>query len=147
MRTRATPILPAAYVWLMLVFFVILPHGTTMAQGTTDHIPGKVYVIRVSPLAEDTGTLNTMMTYTIEPVLSGGEGMFDHVRSNLYRMQTAADGQWFIGYFHPDRQDKEVLMRDSDLLIWLFHGHDVQILPIETVKSPMYDLLATPARK
>ncbi len=147
MRTGASFIRPARYFWLMLLLSIFAPKGNTTAQGSTEHLPGKVYVIRVSPFASDTATLETVLKYQIEPVLSGGKGMFDHVRSNLYRMQSASHGQWFIGYFHPDRQEKEILMRDSDLLIWLFHGHDVQIMPIETLKSPVHDLLATPARK
>lgn len=126
---------------------ILVPDGTISAQGSTEHIPGKVYVIRVSPLVGESQVLDNVLRYELEPVLSGGEGMFEYVRRNLYRMQTAASGDWFIGYFHPDRQDKEVLMRDSDLLTWLFHGHHVQIMPIETLKSPMHDLLATPAKK
>lgn len=116
-------------------------------QGQDQHIPGKVYVIRLSPMVPDTSVLRELQETYLDPVLRGGEGMFDHVLNNLYRMQVASNGLWFVGYFHPDRQEKEGLLRDSDLLTWLLHGHDVQIMPIELVRSPMRGLLASPARK
>lgn len=111
------------------------------AQGSTDHIPGKVYVIRITPFQEDSTLLEDYMLEKVHPVLS--QAMFSHIKENLYSMRAAADGRWFVGYFHADRQEKDVLMRDSDLLTWLLHGHDVQIMPIESVRSPIEVPLTT----
>ncbi|MBL7952725.1 MAG: hypothetical protein JNM62_13520 [Flavobacteriales bacterium] len=128
---------------LPLMLF-LAPAFPSMGQGTTDHIPGKVYVIRVGPLVQEKLHLDQVMKDKVEPTLSNAQGMFGHMQGHFYGMQTAASGQWFIGYFHPERQEKMELMRDCDLLIWLFHGHDVQIIPLEATRSPMSDLLVTP---
>jgi len=108
---------------------------TSLGQGSTDHIPGKVYVIRLTPFDEDSIAMEGFLHDTVDPVLH--QPMFTHIRENLYRMRAAADGRWFIGYFHADRQERDVLLRDNELLTWLLHGHDVQIMPIESVRSPI----------
>ncbi len=105
------------------------------AQGSTDHLPGKMYVIRVTSLITDSVAMEGVLKDRIDPVLA--KPMFGYIHEHLHRMRAAADGRWFVGYFHPDRQDRDALMRDNDLLIWLFHGHDVQIMPIELVRSPI----------
>lgn len=105
------------------------------AQGSTHHIPGKVYVIRLTPMETDSMDMERYFKREVAPALE--KDMFDHVRANLHRMQEATDGRWFVGYFDPNRQDRDVLMRDNDLLVWLMHGQEVQIMPIETVRSPL----------
>jgi len=99
----------------------------------------------MSPLLADSATLEQTLVENVIPALD--KPMFAHIRENLHRMRTASDGKWFVGYFHHDRQDRDVLMRDNDLLTWLFHGHDVQIMPIELVRSPVeVPLLAIPGK-
>jgi len=115
------------------------------AQGSADHLPGKIYVIRMTTMVADSATLEKLLVEHVIPAL--GKPMFAHIRENLHRMRTASDGKWFVGYFHHDRQDREVLMRDNDLLTWLFHGHDVQIMPIELVLSPIAVPMVAPADK
>ena len=129
----------------VLVSTLLFNGSEAMAQGSTEYLPGKVYVIRMSPLAKDSVTNELTLSNSIKPALE--EPMFNHFGDHLYRMRTAADGRWFVGYFNPDRQEQDVLMRDTDLLIWLFHGHDIQVMPIEMVRSPVsVPLLATPSR-
>ncbi|MCB0767525.1 MAG: hypothetical protein KDB95_10010 [Flavobacteriales bacterium] len=108
---------------------------SVLAQGSTDHLPGKVYVIRITPMETDSLLMEEYVRTKVDPVLI--QPMFVHIKQNLYRMRSASDGRWFVGYFHADRQEREVLLRDSDLLTWLLHGHEVQILPIEAVRSPI----------
>ncbi len=121
---------------------ILFSHIAT-AQGSTDHLPGKIYVIRMSPFMADSAALEQALVDKVLPVLE--KPMFAHIRANLHRMRSASEGKWFVGYFHPDRQDRDVLLRDNDLLTWLLHGHDVQIMPIELVRSPIeVPLIASP---
>lgn len=120
---------------LGLLYALLHASGAAHAQGSTDHLPGKMYVTRITPLLTDSLAMEGVLKDRIDPVLE--EPMFGYIHEHLHRMRSATDGRWFVGYFHPDRQDREVLMRDNDLLIWLFHGHDVQIMPIELVRSPI----------
>lgn len=118
----------------------------TTAQTGPEYLPGKVYVIRVTPFTNDEDTLAIYMT-DVRAGLTHIGGMIQHISDNLFSMKAAKDDRWFIGYFHADKQAKEDLMRDLDLLVWLFHGHDVQIMPIEKVKSPdSYLTTPPPAR-
>ena len=105
------------------------------AQGSTHHLPGKVYVIRITPLTSDLDSLKQVFLPQLIDRITGTGGMGEFIKKNLYLMNTASDARWFIGYFHADRQTEEELARDFNLLVWLSHGHDVQILPIELVKS------------
>lgn len=125
-----------------LVATLLMP-TKVRAQGSTDHIPGKVYVIRITRMDEDSLRMEEYLHEKVEPVLV--QPMFTHIRDNLYRMRAAVDGRWFIGYFHADRQEKDVLMRDGELLTWLLHGHEVQIMPIESVRSPVEVPSTTPS--
>lgn len=120
--------------------------STLSAQSGPEYLPGKAYVIRVTPFTDDQETLGVYMANVREGLTHIG-GMIQHISDNLYSMKAAEDDRWFIGFFHADRQAKEDLMRDLDLLVWLFHGHNVQIMPIEKVKSPdSYLITPPPAR-
>ncbi len=76
--------------------------------------------------------------------LNSADGMLQHVRNNHYLMRASSDDRYFIGYFHADRQSKEALTEDFNLLMWLFHGHHVLIMPIEDVKSPAEQIQVVP---
>lgn len=117
------------------------------AQGSTDHLPGKTYVVRVSPFFDDHDTLAGEYRSTLEEELRHTQGMMDHIITHLYVAQAAVDGRWFLVYYDRDRQTKEEVMRDSDLLVWGLHGHDVQIMPIELLKSPISSLASATKRK
>lgn len=112
------------------------------SQGSTDHIPGKIYVIRISPLHADTDSMSRSFTEVMHR-LNSVDGMMQHIKNNLYLMRAASDDRYFIGYFHADRQSKDALTEDFNLLTWLFHGHHVLIVPIEDVKSPAQQIPPT----
>lgn len=116
------------------------------SQGDTNYLTGKAYVIRITPFVQEKDSAELILGAAIQTQLNSAGGMITHVRNNLYTMRAATDGRWFIGYFHADRQGREDLMRDFDLLLWLFHGHDVQIMPIESTASPAV-YLASPTNR
>lgn len=107
------------------------------AQGTADFRPGKIYVIRVSPYFADLEALSTGFSAGFDQVLQQNSSLLAHVSDHFHPMRKQDSGRWFLGYFHPDRQVEEKLLQDMDLMIWLLHGHDVQILPIELTCSPV----------
>ncbi|MBK9629240.1 MAG: hypothetical protein IPO56_16500 [Flavobacteriales bacterium] len=73
--------------------------------------------------------------------LNSADGMLQHVRNNLYLMRASSDDRYFIGYFHADRQSKEALTEDFNLLMWLFHGHHVLMRAIADVEVGRADKL------
>lgn len=127
--------------------------AVSQAQDDSDYLPGKVYVVRMSAFVADDDSLMSVVLPRIGEQLSAVGEMMAYIKQNTYVMHSAADRGSFVGYFHADRQQKEQLMRDFYQLVWLFHGHDVQIMPLELVRPfalhvapALNDGLATPAR-
>jgi hypothetical protein len=123
-----------------LVLLLAFTISSSFSQGTTEHRPGKVYLIRVSPCSMDRDSL--MHNYLPELItkLDRTGTMTAHIKTNLYLLKTVVEGCSLIGYFDLHRQSKEELMQDTDLLVWLLHGHHVQIMPVEGTESPAYAL-------
>lgn len=119
---------------------------TTIAQLSTDYVPGKMYVIRVSDLSPSKDTLEAKLT-SVREAMDEGRGLLAHVQDNLIIVKEAQGGQWFIGYFDVDRQSRDQLTRDMDLLTWYFHGHQGLIYPLEALESPWPGNLAHQQRK
>lgn len=114
---------------------LLCPAQWCSAQGTTDHIPGKNYLIRVSPFASERSVTETTHLQGLRSLVERSNGMAVHVPERVRAVQHV-DGRWFLAYFDPERQQKENLMQDHDLLHWLCNGRDVQIIPIELTRSP-----------
>ncbi len=116
------------------------------AQNGSEYQPGKMYVIRVSEPSATRIALELRMPSLAEEMRNGGvtEYMVDH----LFIAKKAQEAQWFFAYFDEQRQTKEDLMRDMDLLTWFYHGHHAQILPLELLDSPLAPQLSQePVRK
>lgn len=111
------------------------PSQGSFSQGTTDHLPGKNYLIRVSPFANERSEIATIHLPAFLSLVERSGGMADHIPERVRAMQHV-DGRWFLAYFNPERQQQESLLQDHDLLHWLCNGRDVQIIPIELTRSP-----------
>lgn len=125
---------------------LVLVSPMACAQGTTDYVPGKVYLIRLSPFLADADSTRMVHFPRITSRLEETGAMVEFVSKNLYLMRTLEGDSAFIGYFHADRQSHDELTRDFNLLTWLFHGHDVRIMPIELAGSNAVHLPIVEAR-
>ncbi len=92
-------------------------------------------MIRVSPFANERQITETTHFAAFRSLVERSEGLADHLLERVRTVQHV-DGRWFLAYFNPERQQKESLMQDHDLLHWLCNGRDVQIIPIELTRSP-----------
>lgn len=132
MRLRSS--LSQAIQW-MFGCVLILDAAYLPAQGTTGHLTGKNYVIRVAPYTPDRSNVEKEHLPAIRALVDRSGGMAAHVTAHLRTLQHV-EGKWFLAYFNPARQQQEQIMQDNDLLHWLCNGRDVQIIPIELTRSP-----------
>ena len=108
--------------------------GLPAQEGFT-YLPGKAYLIRLSPCL---GSADTSAAFPlVRSSLQRAGGMVHYVQDHLITLNRAGDNCWFVGYCHPQRQAKDDLLRDHNLLQWLLHGEDVELMPIEHASSPV----------
>lgn len=105
------------------------------SQGSTDYVPGKMYVIRITELTPDREFLADSIRPMVETYIKDADGMLDQIRPYLYPMQQKQSKQWFIGYFRPDRQAEIDLLADFYLLDWYFQHHNIQLCPLELLQG------------
>jgi len=89
----------------------------------------------VSPFADERPVIETDFLTEFRSRVERSRGIAAHLPERVRAVQHV-DGRWFLAYFNPERQQKEPLMQDHDLLHWLCNGRDVQIIPIELTRSP-----------
>lgn len=112
------------------------PTVTAPAQGTSEYVPGKVYVIGISAPAAERIAQGTPEFETVMGRLKATDGVLEHVGAFIHPMMRSSDRKWVLVYFNPDRQSELDLRQDHYLLNWALHGHDVQVIPLESMASP-----------
>lgn len=105
-----------------------------------------MYAIRVSEPTDERAALEPRMPSLTEEMSNGG--LTEHMAEHLLIAKEAKEAEWFVAYFDAQRQTKEDLLRDMDLMTWFYHGHHAQIQPLELLESPVpLQLSQTPAQK
>jgi len=121
---------------LLSLLWLALPIADAVGQDESGFIQGKTYVIQLSPSAPDKASLEATVGPWLQQQFDQASGMLDHVRTRTYPVQGFKDRAWYYVFFDPTRQTKDDLLHDNDLLVWFFHGHHVQVQPIEMLLSP-----------
>lgn len=121
-------------VGLLVLTIMVLPEAT-IAQASTEYVPGHMYVIRISDTTSSRDSLEQRFP-TVVAAFNEGHGLMTRFKEHLVIVRSMEDKQWFVAYFDADRQGRDDLRADMELLTWYFHGHQGLIYPLEALESP-----------